>query len=326
MKGRSFKDEAYDSYRFGFNGMEKDDNFNAKGDDFAHYDFGARMYDARLGRWLSRDPLERKYASLSPYNFVANSPLMFVDPNGEYFDFSFLSASQQKYVIMALKKHTSSGVYKNLYEQINNSPNRYIMRVAPTLVGAAEFVGNVRMMDDGEIEEPEEEGGEPVIGEPLDGRPIILTDFFKPDVKGGLITIDPEIFDYADDLTTDEKVSNAAGFLVEELIHAVQYENVVNQLGNNQTSFTAPNGNVEFEAKAIVGQVYSETTSKKGFYVHFLDVLFAHPEGREAFKTGKIGENYYINLQKWADHEKNQYPDTRNDRSEPSLLKENIKP
>lgn len=47
------------------------------------YDFGARMYDARLGRWLSLDPLQAKYPNLSPYNFVANSPIMFVDPDGK---------------------------------------------------------------------------------------------------------------------------------------------------------------------------------------------------------------------------------------------------
>lgn len=46
------------------------------------YDFGARMYDTRVGRWLSRDPLESKYPGLSPYSFVANTPLIAIDPDG----------------------------------------------------------------------------------------------------------------------------------------------------------------------------------------------------------------------------------------------------
>src|SRR5690606_24073676 len=46
------------------------------------YDFGARMYDARLGRWLSVDPLAAKYPNLSPYNFVGNSPILYVDYDG----------------------------------------------------------------------------------------------------------------------------------------------------------------------------------------------------------------------------------------------------
>ncbi len=67
-------------YRYGFNGMEKDDEAKGAGNS---YDFGARMYDSRLGRWLTIDPLAGKYPSLSTYNFVANSPLVFVDPDGK---------------------------------------------------------------------------------------------------------------------------------------------------------------------------------------------------------------------------------------------------
>ena len=68
-------------YRYGFNGMEKDDEVNSSSG--TSYDFGARQYDARLGRWLSRDPLEIKYTDLSPYNFAANSPIIFNDPDGQ---------------------------------------------------------------------------------------------------------------------------------------------------------------------------------------------------------------------------------------------------
>jgi len=64
-------------YRYGFNGMEGDDEIKGQGNS---YDFGARMYDARIGRWLSLDPLASKYPFLSDYNFVANSPLQFIDP------------------------------------------------------------------------------------------------------------------------------------------------------------------------------------------------------------------------------------------------------
>ena len=36
-----------------------------------------------MGRWLAVDPLVKNYTDLSPYNFVANSPLIYVDINGE---------------------------------------------------------------------------------------------------------------------------------------------------------------------------------------------------------------------------------------------------
>ncbi len=69
-----------DEYRYGFNGMEKDDEIrNSKGNS---YDYGARMLDPRIGRWLSVDKLEGKFPALSTYNFVMNNPLFFMDPDG----------------------------------------------------------------------------------------------------------------------------------------------------------------------------------------------------------------------------------------------------
>jgi RHS repeat-associated protein len=67
-------------YHFSFNGKEKDDETYGEGN---AYDFGARIYDSRLGRWLSLDPLQDKYPYLSPYNFVGNSPNLFIDPDGQ---------------------------------------------------------------------------------------------------------------------------------------------------------------------------------------------------------------------------------------------------
>ena len=46
------------------------------------YDYGARHYDAALGRFTTVDPLADKYYGYSPYAYCANSPLLFVDPDG----------------------------------------------------------------------------------------------------------------------------------------------------------------------------------------------------------------------------------------------------
>jgi len=59
--------------------MEKDDNIKGAGNS---YDFGARMYDSRLGRWLSCDAHAGSYQSISPYVFSLNSPLIFKDVDG----------------------------------------------------------------------------------------------------------------------------------------------------------------------------------------------------------------------------------------------------
>ena len=46
-------------------------------------DFGARMYDDEICRWTTVDPLAEKYYSMTPYNYCANNPVMFVDPEGK---------------------------------------------------------------------------------------------------------------------------------------------------------------------------------------------------------------------------------------------------
>jgi RHS repeat-associated protein len=77
MPGRSYSSTAY---KYGFNGKEKDDEFKGAGNSL---DFGARIHDPRLGRFLSLDPLSKKFPSESNYSFAGNNPIYLVDNNGE---------------------------------------------------------------------------------------------------------------------------------------------------------------------------------------------------------------------------------------------------
>jgi RHS repeat-associated protein len=46
------------------------------------YDFGARMYDPTLGRFMTMDPLAEKYYPYSPYSYCLNNPIKNIDPDG----------------------------------------------------------------------------------------------------------------------------------------------------------------------------------------------------------------------------------------------------
>lgn len=113
LPGRNF--QGSDKYRFGFNGMEKDDEIKGNNNSL---DFGERMYDPRVGRWLSLDPEARKYPQYSDYSFVTNSPLSFIDPTGKVVEpADNLSANEKARVEAAIK--LSSEKVPDLYNYLN---------------------------------------------------------------------------------------------------------------------------------------------------------------------------------------------------------------
>jgi len=66
-------------YRFGFNGKEKDKETYGEGNE---YDYGFRIYNPRIGRFLSVDPLTQSYPWYTPYQFAGNQPIWAIDLDG----------------------------------------------------------------------------------------------------------------------------------------------------------------------------------------------------------------------------------------------------
>ena len=76
MPGRGYDAETYP---FGFGGKETDNEVKDKGNQIV---FENRVYDPRIGKWLSIDPATDVYASWSPYNYVRDNPILRVDHEG----------------------------------------------------------------------------------------------------------------------------------------------------------------------------------------------------------------------------------------------------
>ncbi len=70
-----------------YNGKELQDEL-----DIDWYDYGARFYDASIGRWHSVDPLADQRLWVTPYNFVQNNPINRIDPTGALDDWYKSSA------------------------------------------------------------------------------------------------------------------------------------------------------------------------------------------------------------------------------------------
>lgn len=75
MPGRQYN--ATNGYRYGFNGKEKDNK-----DGVVQYDYGFRIYDPRLVRFKSVDPLTKSYPWYTPYQFAGNKPIACIDLDG----------------------------------------------------------------------------------------------------------------------------------------------------------------------------------------------------------------------------------------------------
>ena len=69
-----------DAYRYGFQGQERDDEMKGIGNS---YDFMFRIYDPRLAKFLSIDPLTKQYPMLTPYQFASNRPIDGIDIEGK---------------------------------------------------------------------------------------------------------------------------------------------------------------------------------------------------------------------------------------------------
>lgn len=78
MPGRKYS-QANTKYRYGFNGKENDNEVKGEGN---QQDYGMRIYDPRIGKFLSVDPLTAEYPMLTPYQFASNRPIDGIDQDG----------------------------------------------------------------------------------------------------------------------------------------------------------------------------------------------------------------------------------------------------
>jgi RHS repeat-associated protein len=77
LPGRNYSNDAY---RFGFNGKENDNEVHGSQGTFQ--DYGERMYDTRISRFLAIDPMIKDFPFYSPYHFASNNPIASIDIEG----------------------------------------------------------------------------------------------------------------------------------------------------------------------------------------------------------------------------------------------------
>ncbi len=139
-------------YRFGYQGQEKDSEIKGEGNS---YNFSFRIYDSRIAKFLSPDPLRFRFPFYSPYHFSSNSPIAAVDLEGlqpwvrsynvdidnksyvvkinplrpqrfkiRYHNTNFLQKSAAKYAFKGKRKFFEDGRrYSPFFRQIGGKPS-----------------------------------------------------------------------------------------------------------------------------------------------------------------------------------------------------------
>jgi RHS repeat-associated protein len=113
MPGRNYS-SSVDKYRYGFNGKENDKETVGTGS--GTQDYGLRIYNPALGKFLSVDPLQKEFAWNSSYAFAENDVIRSIDLDGAEKNFVI----QYKDKSGAMLWHTVP--YSKIHPGVQNGP------------------------------------------------------------------------------------------------------------------------------------------------------------------------------------------------------------
>lgn len=102
--------------RFIFTGKERDV-------ETGYDNFGARLYDGDLGRFLSVGALSAKYSALSPYTYVADNPIIAIDPDGKEIIITAGSEKIKQEFLRQMRTFFGNNVYVDI-----NDDGRFILK------------------------------------------------------------------------------------------------------------------------------------------------------------------------------------------------------
>ncbi|OYT10922.1 MAG: hypothetical protein B6I18_06440, partial [Bacteroidetes bacterium 4572_112] len=124
MPGRNF---SSNQYRYGFNGKEKDEQ--GMGGGGSTYDYGFRIYNPQIAKFLSVDPLTASYPWYTPYQFAGNKPIWAIDIDGlEEYIYKYKLDDELNATLISKVRNVelvprvnANGTYSGYYDKMNKA-------------------------------------------------------------------------------------------------------------------------------------------------------------------------------------------------------------
>ena len=229
---------AMTSNRYRFSGKEE----QTTGPESGLLDFGARMYNPTLGRWMGIDPLAEKYFGSSPYTYCGNSPIRFFDPDGrKWVDGKGRAmwtngkwtqhATRDAMRVGIAMRATKTG--RAVFDRVAASSANIQVQISPKTVVSEDENGG-KSLTFGQLEENirgYSDGSTKLIS----GTMTIFEGSIKASLEGEISTSGDETTDLTAELPADIAIDGAIGSVgVHEGVHATSQENIRMRYDNSE--------------------------------------------------------------------------------------------